>query len=231
MNPDDPALSRQIKAHGTRHTAPDSLRAGLRAHLALATALRPEPPAPTTGWARWRASWAALQQQSAWRHGLAGFAAGALVVGTLLPVVNRLGRDEPQEAELVSNHVRALQIGPLTEVVSTDRHTVKPWFQGKLDYAPPVMDLSTDGFPLLGGRIEHLRGNVVATLAYARNRHMIDLYVWPSVAKSVQVRAIRRGYNVLHWSDGAMQYWAVSDLDRRELEHFTQLWRDRVAAQ
>jgi len=137
--------------------------------------------------------------------------------------------NEPVDAELVADHVRALQVGPLTEVASTDRHTVKPWFQGRLDYAPPVFDLAAEGFPLVGGRIEHVRGSVVATLAYTRNRHVIDVFVWPSARQQAPVRSVRKGFNVLHWADGSMQYWAVSDLERGEMERFTQLWLGQVA--
>ena len=149
----------------------------------------------------------------------------------MLPLVQRLDLNGPLDAELVADHVRALQLGPLIEVVSTDRHTVKPWFQGRLDYAPPVFDLAAQGFPLMGGRIEHLRGNAIAALAYARNRHVVDVFVWPSAAQSVPLRSQHKGFNVLHWADGSMQYWAVSDLERTEMERFAQLWREQAAAQ
>lgn len=232
MTPDEQEVSRQVREFGTRHRAPDSLRAGLRAHLALTEALRPEPPvAPQRAGrlARWlRAAGRPLVTPGlAWRHGAAGFALGVALMALLPQLPVPLGLDGPDAAELVGNHVHALQTGALTEVLSSDRHTVKPWFQGKLDYAPPVLDLEADGFPLLGGRIERLHGNVVATLAYARRRHVIDLYVWPSSSSAAQVRATHRGYHVLHWSDSAMQYWAVSDLDPQELAQFTWLWRDR----
>jgi anti-sigma factor RsiW len=145
--------------------------------------------------------------------------------------VQRLIQKQPLDAELVAAHVRALQVGPLAEVVSTDRHLVKPWFQGRLDYAPPVFDLATEGFPLTGGRVEHVRGDPVATLAYARNRHVIDLTVWPSAARTAPTHGVRRGFNLVHWADGSMQYWAVSDLERGELENFAQLWIERTGAQ
>lgn len=139
--------------------------------------------------------------------------------------------NDPVDADLVADHVRALQAGALTEVASTDRHTVKPWFQGRLDFAPPVFDLAAEGFPLMGGRIEHVRGSVVATLAYTRIRHVIDVFVWPGTAQQAPVRSMRTGFLVLHWADESMQHWAVSDLDRSEMERFTQLWLERVAAQ
>jgi anti-sigma factor RsiW len=137
----------------------------------------------------------------------------------------------PVDAELVADHVRALRAGPLAEVMSSDRHTVKPWFQGRLDYAPPVFDLAGEGYPLVGGRIEQVRGAAVATLAYTHNRHVVDLFVWPSADQRAPQRLLQRGFNVVHWADGSMQYWAVSDMDREEIESFTRLWRQRAAAQ
>lgn len=231
MTPDDEDVSRQVRDFGTRHRAPDSLRAGLRAHLALSEALRTPaaastttpPPPPRPAWGQRLRGWV-----MDWHQGMAGLALGALLMTVVPALVTQLGLEQPDAAELVASHVRALQTGPLTQVVSSDQHTVKPWFQGRLDYSPPVLDLVNDGFPLLGGRIERLHGNTVATLAYARRRHVIDLYVWPGSARAVQMNATHRGYHVLHWSDADMQYWAVSDLDPRELAQFMQLWRDRT---
>jgi len=223
MSLDDDNLSALIRRHATRHAAPDSLRAGLRTQIALAEASRGEPPAPRVQRRRWLAL--------GWRTASLSFAFGVACTLLVVPLAQRLDLNEPMDADLVADHVRALQVGPLTEVVSTDRHTVKPWFQGRLDYAPPVFDLAADGFPLMGGRIEHVRGNVVATLAYARERHVIDVFVWPSTAQQAPARSMRKGFNVLHWSDGSMQYWAVSDLERAEMERFARLWRERVAAQ
>jgi anti-sigma factor RsiW len=82
----------------------------------------------------------------------------------------------------------------------------------------------------MGGRIEHVRGDVVATLAYARNRHVLDVFIWPSAERRVPVRSVRRGFNLVHWSDGSMQYWVVSDTDREEVEAFARLWQERAAA-
>jgi anti-sigma factor RsiW len=94
-----------------------------------------------------------------------------------------------------------------------------------------VFDLGADGFALAGGRIEHLDGRAVAALAYARDRHLINVYVWPGTARVSPQRSTRRGYNLLHWADGAMQVWAVSDLERSEMERFAALWLARSAAQ
>lgn len=223
MSFDDDDLSALIRQHATRHTAPDSLRAGLRTQIALAEANRAEPSAPRAR--RWR--WPV----GGWRTAALSFSVGVACTLLVVPLAQRLDLNQPLDADLVADHVRALQIGPLAEVASTDRHTVKPWFQGRLDYAPPVFDLAAEGFPLMGGRIEHVRGNVVATLAYTRDRHVIDVFVWPSTAQQAPIRSMRKGFNVLHWADGSMQYWAVSDLERAEMERFAQLWREHVAAQ
>ena len=224
MSLDDEELSSQIRQHATRYTAPDGLRAGIRAQIALADAGRAARPRH-----RWFDFGSLSFAHFGWRTASVSFALGLACAVIVLPAVQRLDLNPPMDAELVTDHVRALKVGRLTDVVSTDRHTVKPWFQGRLDYAPPVFDLAADGFPLLGGRVEHVRGNVVATLAYARDRHMIDVFVWPSETKTMPVRSVNKGFNVLHWADGSMQYWAVSDVEGGELERFAQLWQAQAA--
>jgi len=224
MSMDDDELSSQIRQHATRYTAPDGLRAGIRAQVALADAGRAARPHQ-----RWFGFGALSFAHFGWRTASVSFALGLACALIVLPAVQRMDLNQPMDAELVTDHVRALKVGRLTDVVSTDRHTVKPWFQGRLDYAPPVFDLAADGFPLLGGRVEHVRGNVVATLAYARDRHMIDVFVWPSETKTTPMRSENKGFNVLHWADGSMQYWAVSDVEGAELERFAQLWQAQAA--
>ena len=228
MSTEDDDLSALIRQHATRHTAPDGLRASIRTQTALEDARRaPVPAAPRVANTAPRRSWFTF----GWGTASASFALGVLCMALLVPLTQRMNFGEPLDADLVADHVRALQAGSIAEVMSSDRHTVKPWFQGRLDYAPPVIDLASDGFPLLGGRIEHVRGQVVATLAYTRNRHVVDLFVWPSSERNPAVRQVRRGFNVMHWADGSMQYWAVSDMDREEIESFARLWQQRAAAQ
>jgi len=123
--------------------------------------------------------------------------------------------------------VRALQPGKLVDVPSTDRHTVKPWFGGKLDFSPPVKDLAAEGFPLLGGRLDAVAGRPAAALVYTRRRHVISLYICPAAGMPETVSSGRNGFHVRHWRDGEMAYWAVSDLDPAELERFAQLFRSR----
>ena len=222
---DDDKLSALIRRHATRHAAPDSLRAGIRTHMALEEARR-MPSAPAADEPLQRRGWFSF----GWGTASASFALGMLCMALLTLLAQRVGLGQPIAAELVASHVRALQLGPIAEVLSSDRHTVKPWFQGRLDFAPPVLDLAVDGFALAGGRVEHVRGNAVATLAYAHNRHVIDLFVWPSTEQQTPVRSLQRGFNVVHWADGSMQYWAVSDMDGAELESFVRAWQQRAKA-
>jgi anti-sigma factor RsiW len=129
--------------------------------------------------------------------------------------------------QVIAGHIRALQPGHLEDVVSTDQHTVKPWFDGRLDFAPPVKDLAADGFPLKGGRLDYLDGRPVAALVYQRDKHVIDLFVWPAsgaVALPAGDTAIA-GYNAVHWATGGMNFWAVSDVERGQLTDFAALWR------
>ena len=126
-------------------------------------------------------------------------------------------------AELIDAHVRSLQPGHLTDVQSTDQHTVKPWFDGKLDFVPPVSDYSGQGFPLLGGRLDVVGGHNVAALVYSRRKHLINLFVWPAGEKerAFENSGSRQGYNWMAWRSGDMQFCLTSDVsaaDLRELE-------------
>jgi anti-sigma factor RsiW len=215
--PEDSELSSLIRQHATRHVASDALRASVRAQVALADVGR-AAQAQAGRPARWRRWWQDVRLRSA----SLGFALGTAATLLAVPLVQRLQFMQPLAAELVAGHVQAMRVGPLVAVASSDRHTVKPWYQGRLDYAPPVVDLAAEGFPLLGGRVQAVRGRDVAVLAYARDRHYIDLFVWPAESRRAPQAAVQRGFNVVHWSDGAMEYWAVSDVERGELERFGQ---------
>jgi anti-sigma factor RsiW len=111
------------------------------------------------------------------------------------------------------------------DVISEDPHTVKPWFDGKLDFAPPVKDLSGQEFPLLGGRLEYLNNRTVAALFYGRRKHFINLFIWPSeqAGATGEMTTQRQGYNLIHWTSSGMNYWAISDLNSVELHEFARL--------
>jgi len=128
------------------------------------------------------------------------------------------------QAELIDAHVRSLQPGHLTDVQSTDQHTVKPWFDGKLDFIPPVGDFSAQGFPLLGGRLDVIEGRNVAALVYGRRKHLINLFVWPEGKEpAVSGEGSRQGYNWLSWRAGDMRFCLVSDVSTGDLRELQQL--------
>jgi anti-sigma factor RsiW len=149
----------------------------------------------------------------------------AFVIWRAAPGLRR-SEDEILAQEIVSNHVRSLQLeSHRADVISSDQHTVKPWFDGKLDFAPPVRDFASQGFPLIGGRLEYLNNRAVAALIYQRQKHYINLYIWPVDQSNAggEIATKRQGYNLLHWASSGMNYWAVSDLNGVELHEFAQL--------
>ena len=132
--------------------------------------------------------------------------------------------------EVVSSHVRSLLAGHPSDVISSDQHTVKPWFTGKLDYSPVVVDLKDRGFPLVGGRLDYLDHHPTAALIYRADRHVINLFTWPAAedrggAGLDPAAAARQGFHVLHWTHGGMEYWAVSDASEERLRRFAALLR------
>jgi anti-sigma factor RsiW len=127
--------------------------------------------------------------------------------------------------EVISGHVRSLMANHLTDVTSSDQHTVKPWFDGKLEFSPPVPDLTTQNFPILGGRLDYVGNRPVAALVYRRRQHVINLFIWPSTpaAGGGETQLTQRGYNLIHWTTAGMVYCTVSNLNLEELQEFVRL--------
>ena len=148
----------------------------------------------------------------------------AIIGWTLLPRLQRPGADQLLATQLIASHVRSLMANHLTDVASSDQHTVKPWLDTKLDFAPPVVDLSSEGFPLVGGRLDYLDNRPVAALVYQRRKHFINLFVWPGETGAARptMAMSHEGYQLLHWADPDFNYWAVSDVNANDLQTFKQ---------
>jgi anti-sigma factor RsiW len=153
----------------------------------------------------------------------------AIIVLNLVPRLQRRGADQFLATQLIASHARSLMANHLTDVASSDQHTVKPWLDAKLDFAPAVVDLSTDGFPLIGGRLDYLDKRPVAALIYERRKHFINLFVWPAEPNASGATKVmsRQGYYLLHWVDSDLNYWAVSDVNVNDLQTF----KDKFEAQ
>jgi anti-sigma factor RsiW len=179
------------------------------------------PPGRRFSW-NWAGNWSGMA---------AAFALALVVVLIAAPHMANLwgpSQENLLAGEIESAHVRSLMANHLMDVPSTDQHTVKPWFHGKLDFAPPVGDFATEGFPLVGGRLDYIHGQAVASLVYQRRQHPINVFVWPAAPadKDTAVKELARdGYNILHWTSGGMNYWAISDLGVDEMRQFASLLR------
>jgi anti-sigma factor RsiW len=171
-------------------------------------------------------TWLARQWSRPWQSAaaLAGAAACIAALVIFLPRIWTTNGTTAIAAEILDNHLRALQPGHLIDVESSDQHTVKPWFQGKTDFSPPVPDLTNDGFVLVGGRLEVIHQQPAAAIVYKRRLHVISLYVSPSLGGEAKP-ALQDlgGYHLVHWSQDRMNYWAVSDVAAADLRDFASL--------
>jgi anti-sigma factor RsiW len=168
---------------------------------------------------------------NSWRALAASFLIGAVLAGvTSFGALNYRTGDDVAE-EIVSAHIRALMAPQPTDVASSDHHTVKPWFNGKLAFAPTIADLGAEGFPLVGARIDVVRVAPVASLVYSHGKHLISLTEMPDTrgAPAPVTSHSEQGYLALSWSDGGVTYWAVSDAASDELESFAALFRAATA--
>ena len=194
-------MSRAVASADLRYAAPARLRARIEA--ALPQARQPSRRAVLRGFAM-------------------GSAVSALAATGLVAIVLRQDDQQRILSEVVSAHLRSLQAGHLTDVLSTDQHTVKPWFNGKLDVAPPVIDLTARGFTLVGGRLDYIDARAIGAVVYRRRQHVINLFV--AQTASPEHRPPRtetmQGFNCRRWSNRGLNFWAVSDLGADELAEF-----------
>ena len=158
---------------------------------------------------------------------LAPLAAAALVTIVALLFWTQHSTADQRVQEIVSAHVRSLMVDHLTDVASSDQHTVKPWFNGKLNFSPPVIDPAAEGFPLVGGRLDYVGDKPAAALVYQRRKHYINLFISPASQPAAikDVPMARHGYNLVHWFEGGMEHWAISDVNINDLQQFVQLVR------
>jgi anti-sigma factor RsiW len=193
-------MSKAVADAGARYTAPPELRRRIEASLPVQ---RPSRRAVLRGFAL-------------------GSAVSAIAATGLVAIVLRNDDEARIQSEIVSAHLRSLQAGHLTDVVSTDQHTVKPWFNGKLDVAPPVVDLTAQGFTLIGGRLDYVDARALGAVVYRRRSHVINLFV--AQTANTEHRAAKtetvQGFNIRRWSERGLNFWAVSDLARDELADF-----------
>jgi len=198
-------MSEAIASADLRYTAPQSLRLRLEAAL-------PKPAAPT-----------APSRRAVLRGFALGSGVSAIAATALFAIVLRNDDQDRIDSEIVSAHLRSLQAGHLIDVQSTDQHTVKPWFNGRLDVAPPVIDLTAQGFTLIGGRLDYVDARPIGAVVYKRRAHVINLFV--AQTANMAHRAPRtetiQGYNIRSWSERGLNFWAVSDIGGDELAEFT----------
>jgi anti-sigma factor RsiW len=210
LTADRKALRAAIAAHAPRVRAPDALRARVKSSLRAAVD-DPGLPLRRSAWTR---SWRPLAVAAS----LVVVAVGSWRLALRQAEANRIADD------VLTSHVRSLMPGHLTDVPSSDQHTVKPWFNGRLDFSPPVDDFAAQGYPLIGGRLDYVNGRGVAALVYGRRRHVINVFVWPGSNPITLARpADRQGYHTVVWRSREYVYWAVSDVATPELEAFAGL--------
>jgi anti-sigma factor RsiW len=196
-------MSQAIAAADMKYTAPPALRRRIEASLP-----QPQVRAPS--------------RRSVLRGFALGSAVSAMAATGLVAIVLRDDDRQRIESEIVSAHLRSLQAGHLTDVISTDQHTVKPWFNGKLDVSPPVIDLTTQGFTLIGGRLDYVDARAIGAVVYKRRAHVINLFVAQTANTEHHAAKIEtlQGFNIRRWSDRGLNFWAVSDIGADELAEF-----------
>lgn len=208
------ALQKALEAGPLYFKSPVALRR--RIQSSVRHAQRADAPGPVRSW-----RWAGIA---------ASLAIMAILTWRLVPVLQGPATNDLVAQEVISNHIRSMMVNHLVDVASSDRHTVKPWFNGKLDFSPTIPDLTEQGFPLVGGRLDYMENRVVAAIVYRRREHIVNLFVWPSQDGSFQkpIPHQQQGYHLFRWAQSGMTYWVVSDLNSRELQEFVQLFQGQV---
>jgi anti-sigma factor RsiW len=220
MDPhEDTELSAIVNMQAERHAAPAALRER------ILTSIRQADAPSQDALAQHRSKFHGWRQ---WLNMGAAFAMGILASVTTVYFLTAISAQERLAQEVVNSHVRSLMAAHLADVTSSDRHTVKPWFSGKLDFSPPVHDLAQAGFPLVGGRLDYVGGRPAAALVYRSRQHTINVFVWPRDTRAPTPPAALevQGFNVIGWEDKAMQFWLVSDLNVSDLQQFAAQLRE-----
>lgn len=214
------ALHRATRRGAAYHRAPAELRARILDALPDPADDAPADPSSDApaGWRRWFA-WSPPVNAA-----LAAVTAAAIGL-SLFQYHTQPSPDDLLAGSIVASHVRGLISNRASDVVSADQHTVKPWFNGRIDYAPDVRDLASAGFPLVGGRVDFVDGQRVAVLVYQRRQHPVDVFVIPGAGAAVGER-VRQGYQLESWTAGGMRYVAITDASAGDLRKFVQAWRN-----
>jgi anti-sigma factor RsiW len=223
-------MSKALAGGELRYTAPASLRQRIEASLPQAASQQSAAPGPIAQGVAVQATTAqvlplvqpAPNRRSVLRGFTMGSAVSALAATGLFAIVLRNDDQQQLLSEVATAHLRSLQAGHLIDVVSTDQHTVKPWFNGKLDVSPPVIDLTAQGFTLIGGRLDYVDARAIGAVVYRRRQHIINLFVaqTASTEKRSAKMETMQGFNVRCWSQQGMNFWAVSDIGADELAEF-----------
>ncbi len=206
-------VKRLSTREGVKWQAPEAVHARVQAALSLEQSMMR------------RASTAANQTESSWQRvwrlvrEWSFVPSLAVLAASLMLVLNVPQQSQTIEDQLLASHVRSMLADHLTDVLTSDQHTVKPWFNGKIDFSPPVLDLAAQGFPLVGGRVDYLDGRVVAALIYRRHGHVINLFIWPGTS-GTHSSAEKDGYNFVGWHADGLVFWAVSDVAAPDLSAF-----------
>ena len=229
------ALAYAISRGAPYYKAPAELRQRVQSSLRDAIGVRPSRSAARENHASLTSRWAKRRPVLPeipwnWLALAAAIILAAIIASSFLPRLRPPTSDQFLATQLIASHVRSLMADHLTDVASSDQHTVKPWLDTKLDFAPPVVDLSSEGFPLIGGRLDYLDNRPVAALVYGRRKHFINLFVWPAASDEAKASKTitREGYQLLHWADSDFNYWAVSDVNVNDLQLFKQQFETRT---